>query len=338
MPCLTLHDYRKLQQSPYLDCSPSPEQKRLRRKASRADLAARPIDAGSGGGPGTRVKLAQSSPPPQLHPSPLLRAFPSTPQPHQSATSPSLSSSITTASSSPAYTPLPAETWPPGHWTGSGGFELAEPIRVKRKYPNFTPAKRLPHHDGSGSGWRIYAAIGHGIGDQVSTGLDSIGSAKGIGSGDSGRGTAEVSLKLQLQAKRGRSVRFAGISPESDFAIEATETSEAKEATGDSSFSLSKFKFPAPPSSKGWAGTLGKSRSDATILSKANKHTTAGHFYEHTPPTSPATLHYRGASFDLVNPHASLFLVRQKVLASTLRRPDADPSTGQSRYRNAGRN
>ena len=37
-----------------------------------------------------------------------------------------------------------------------------------------------------------------------------------------------------------------------------------------------------------------------------NKHT--GHFPEATPPTSPTTLSYRGASFDVVNPHASLLL------------------------------
>ena len=34
----------------------------------------------------------------------------------------------------------------------------------------------------------------------------------------------------------------------------------------------------------------------------------AGHLAEPTPSTSPATLHYRGASFDVVNPHASLLL------------------------------
>ena len=33
-----------------------------------------------------------------------------------------------------------------------------------------------------------------------------------------------------------------------------------------------------------------------------------GHLDEPTPPTSPATLHYRGASFDVVNPHESLLL------------------------------
>ena len=34
----------------------------------------------------------------------------------------------------------------------------------------------------------------------------------------------------------------------------------------------------------------------------------AGHLDRHTPPTSPATLHYRGASFDVVNPHQSFLL------------------------------
>jgi hypothetical protein len=33
-----------------------------------------------------------------------------------------------------------------------------------------------------------------------------------------------------------------------------------------------------------------------------------GHLGEATPPTTPTTLHYRGVSFDVVNPHASLLL------------------------------
>ncbi|KAI7099570.1 hypothetical protein KC352_g38181, partial [Hortaea werneckii] len=58
--------------------------------------------------------------------------------------------------------------------------------------------------------------------------------------------------------------------------------------TADSTFSISNFKFPAPPS-RDWIGTF-------------------GHLDPTTHPATSPTIHYKGASFEVVNPHASLLL------------------------------
>ncbi|KAH7065509.1 hypothetical protein B0J12DRAFT_38237 [Macrophomina phaseolina] len=67
-----------------------------------------------------------------------------------------------------------------------------------------------------------------------------------------------------------------------------------------SSFTLSKFPFPEPPQSKPATPPLNvwppESNPELTPL------------LADTPPATPAVLHFRGTSFDVVNPHNSLYL------------------------------
>ena len=133
---------------------------------------------------------------------------------------------------------------------------LAEPVHSKRKFPSFKPAKQLPRRV-SGEDWCVYAAIvkseggdseycGSEVGGQATDG----GEAFAVHGGNSERGS-------DLHGKGGRSVRFAGIERGSSKGGEHPSSSEEHEGTGDSSYTLSKFKFPAPPS-YAWVGTFGK--------------------------------------------------------------------------------
>ncbi|KAK3672732.1 hypothetical protein LTR78_007318 [Recurvomyces mirabilis] len=105
-------------------------------------------------------------------------------------------------------------------------------------------------------------------------------------------GNAEA-IHQEAVKKRARSVRLAGVDSEESDASAHSASGEEKDTTTQSTFTLSNFKFPAP-SGKAWADTF-------------------GHLHEPTPPTSPATLHYKGASFELVNPRASLLLGKQDI-------------------------
>ena len=79
--------------------------------------------------------------------------------------------------------------------------------------------------------------------------------------------------------------------------------------TSTSSFSLSRFEFPDPPQAQPRAGPV-----TSTSISLHS------HFGHHTPPATPTILQYRGASFDLLNPHASLYLAEIRTPAE----PDND--------------
>lgn len=58
----------------------------------------------------------------------------------------------------------------------------------------------------------------------------------------------------------------------------------------------------------------------------------AGHLRNPTPPESPAILHYKGASFDVVNPHASLLLVSSALYCLWIV-PEADDTRAHTTLR-----
>ncbi|KAK5744375.1 hypothetical protein LTR17_002085 [Elasticomyces elasticus] len=252
----------------------------LRRKSPYIDLVATDYGKLAVSDTVTRVpaRLAPIERPQQLAPS-LLQACSPVQQRQQQLyppTSPSLASSITTLQSTPTHSPLTP-----------GGAEFEEEsvqISTKRKFP-FSLAKRLPRH--ITDEWFVYATVvdkdigraGHsGESDSESESEGEVGEAE------------EVPL---VTDKKGRAVRFAGVEKDTSSSIEQSTSGEDKTTANDSTFTLSKFKFPPPPGHN-WSGTF-------------------GHFAEPTPPTSPATLHYRGASFDVVNPHASLLLGKHDI-------------------------
>ncbi|KAK0785231.1 hypothetical protein LTR02_000373 [Friedmanniomyces endolithicus] len=255
----------------------------LRRKPSHIDLAATDYGKLSGA---DAVTLASSRLAPirrqqqqqQLAPT-LLPAF--SPEPQQqlpTPKSPSLSSSITTLQSTPTYSPVLPGGGPFDQWQGAAFTQVSS----KRKFP-FTQAKRLPRR--AVSAWCVYAAvIEQGIEKDFEVSDSTVESES-----DAERGLEEQ----RIEVRRGRSVRFAEIEKETSSGAEQSTSGEEKDATTGSTYTLSKFKFPQPPGHT-WAGSF-------------------GHATEPTPPTSPATLHYRGASFDLVNPHASLLLGKNEI-------------------------
>ncbi|KAF2765464.1 hypothetical protein EJ03DRAFT_207682 [Teratosphaeria nubilosa] len=289
-PYVTLHDFLHAQHEalPLLDLSPNQAVRPLRRKSSRRDLSGDFLPATSHQASSRQLPRLRS-PDSQALLIPLPPLPPSTPQQHPSAASPSLSSTITTLQSTPTQTPVaqPGLDLPPS--IEPACRVLLEPLRVKRKFPGPKPPKRLPRRAGDG-GWLVFANV---IGDSES--VDHLqGHVQSVSVPERPRGGLAARGRRpeteSIEAKRDRSVRFAGIWSESDEG-ESTDRSaqgQEKDATGDSTYTLSKFKFPTPPG-YAWSGTF-------------------GHLSEPTPPTSPATLHYRGASFDLVNPHASLLL------------------------------
>jgi hypothetical protein len=64
-----------------------------------------------------------------------------------------------------------------------------------------------------------------------------------------------------------------------------------------STFSLSKYDFPGPPLAY-----------PANFVGVPSSVPPAHPLYNHTPPATPTVLHFRGSSFDLLNPHDSLRL------------------------------
>ncbi|KAI7522753.1 hypothetical protein KC331_g19069, partial [Hortaea werneckii] len=97
----------------------------------------------------------------------------------------------------------------------------------------------------------------------------------------------ESAFKAALPTTGSRtSDRRASFDHDSPSITKATQTSGHR--TADSTFSISKFKFPAPPS-RDWIGTF-------------------GHLDTATNPTTSTTIRYKGASFEVVNPHISLLL------------------------------
>lgn len=277
---LTLHDYHKLQQSPHLPASPDFDNRRVRRKPSVANLVVAPAQEGF---PWTST----SASPHLIHssaPHPLLLSSlpppPTTPRPRANTASPSLSSTVTTLQSTPTHTPV---------LRGGSNFEqrrlnerieLKEPLRTKRKFDSLKKAKRLPRRADGGGGasgqqsierdgaiWQVYAAVFEP--SAVYQDFD-----EDLSEQSSGQSWLQPAPLFAHQSQppnaKTRTVRFRETDPTADpqapgataaAAAESTTPStwsrEKEEATATSSYSLSKFQFPAPPGQDNWSGTFG---------------------------------------------------------------------------------
>lgn len=271
-PQLTLHDYHKFQQSPLLSASPDSDHRRVRRKPSVANLPAQAAFAW------TSTSASPHFIHSFAHPSLLLSSLPpppATPRPRPNTASPSLSSTVTTLQSTPTHTPV---------FRGGSHFEqrglnerveLTEPIRTKRKFDSLKQARRLPRRAGGDSSstsnerdgeiWEVYAAVFepssdyHGFQQEV----EEVNRAS---DGHSWLQPAPLfAEQIATGRQRPRAVHFEetestdeeGLAE--DLTNRETRSREEKETTATSSYSLSKFQFPAPPGQDNWTGTFGKS-------------------------------------------------------------------------------
>ncbi|KAK3710684.1 hypothetical protein LTR37_010103 [Vermiconidia calcicola] len=301
-PHTTHHQFRKHQDSPGLSSSSTLDYKRIRRKRPSSNLSSGQLRNLRGPALTTSLPSSLHSTSPQaFHPS-LLPPFHSTPILRPSTSSPSLSSTVDTLPSTPTYSPIEPQNWPLEQWRSGEKLEFVEPVRTKRKFTHFKAAKRLPHytalHNGADGIWEVHAAVIE-VGDGYAGDQQDFGEGTEVHVSEESNTSIEepdqIPAETPSSARKGRSVRFEGIATDSSNSdTEHSRTSKTgkpskdNEPTLSSSYSLSKFKFPAPPG-YAWTGTF-------------------GHLTEPTDPASPATLHYKGASFDVVNPHASLLL------------------------------
>lgn len=314
-PQLTLHDFHKFQQSPVLLASSEVDVKRLRRKPSTVNLAASAplLTDHRHWSPSAILPRKQTHTLSQQDFVSSLPHAPVTPRPRPCTASPSLSSTVTTLQSSPTHTPIFRRVADSERVTDGDRIELTEPIRTKRKFDTPRRAKRLPRfHGGGESGggssgqgelWEVYAAVfdpplDQGAGDAVSTAAES----GVVGEASEGTGLAAAQTK--------RAVRFEGVGRQSEASARvcSDRPSDTQSRQATSSLSLSRFEFPKPPGQDNWAGTSGESTSEwlgaAAIAYSVTGHPTSSE----TSYSTPATILYRGASFDVVNPHASLIL------------------------------
>lgn len=310
-PHLTIHQFRQFQQSPALS-SPDLDFKRVRRKKSCAHLSRASFESAPSLPPTTSSVPSSHTNSSQNFLHSLLPPLPSTPVPRPGTKAPSLSSTVDTLQSTPTHTPVHHGGPIVGLWRDFERVGLGEPIRTKRKFPLFKRAKRLPHYTAPGGGdgavWEVHAVVVDISGVAASRGREA------LEKGDLIDSAKEVEASKSSR-KKGRSVRFKGINDENDnkySRVRHSSHSEAeKDASLSSSFSLSKFAFPEPPI-RTLSGTFGKS-SPSTDRHALLNNVSAGQYGEPTPPTSPATLHYKGASFDVVNPHESLILGSSEI-------------------------
>lgn len=92
------------------------------------------------------------------------------------------------------------------------------------------------------------------------------------------------------------------VPPPLDFSTEGSHSSDARTTHTASTFSLSRF--PQPPHWTDPSLFPPHNETEQLAINARSFVSTA----PATPPATPATIHYRGASFDLVNPHDSLLL------------------------------
>lgn len=169
--------------------------------------------------------------------------------PHTAQSSPSLSSSITTAASSPD--PLEASHF--ANWPFSEVTAHLEPLRTKRHFSSLRTAKRLPHRNSPP--WEVHAIIQ--VRESVNSGVQH----------DNSSGKAQAPIGLGVT--NDDSAHTPGISIE----LPGIELPGLPEDSVE----------PAP-----WTGRYGKLSPPVC-------------FYKLT-----WLVHYRGASFHVLNPHASL--------------------------------
>ncbi|KAI5359427.1 hypothetical protein Slin14017_G103290 [Septoria linicola] len=286
-PRLRLDDFHKFHQSPLPASSAQLEHRCVHRKASTANLAAarlRHTDPAAYcfDDPWTPSLILprsfQSISEPNNSPS-STHHRPVTPRPRTYTASPSLSSSVDTLQSSPFPTPIHqghhgAEFEDEENWSGS-----AEPLRTKRKFESLKRAKRLPRRAGGiSSSDSNQDALWEVYADIFEVG-------PGVGT-----------IVQQGDLKKAKSVRFEALEASSSAAAESDpeEVYGTRAGQQTSSTSLSGVDWPLSASHDNWQGTF-------------------GHLNTATPFRSPATVLYRGASFDVLNPHASLIIDPQTL-------------------------
>ncbi|CZT16162.1 uncharacterized protein RCC_12213 [Ramularia collo-cygni] len=275
-PQLTLEDYRRWQYSPVPSASLQLEHRRIRRKPSIQNLTGSSAHSAF-------VRTPSSIPPPPIndfgaHGSLLQHPQqPSTPRPRAYTVSPSLSSTITTLQSTPTHTPIlrggSAEEQ-------TGQHDRCELIGTKRKYSSVKRARRFPREEADRQGsresgiFKVYAAV-----------FDLSGEEKGL--------SKEATLPAATISKD-RALHPTVLDIRHNQDVSRTpgsgESLHRRDQTVTSSLSLSKFEFPAPPNKDNWAGAS-----------------------DYLPKSPSATVLYRGASFDLINPHASLLLGEHNI-------------------------
>ncbi|CAK3755153.1 Hypothetical predicted protein [Lecanosticta acicola] len=292
-PQLTLHEYRRFQQSPVLSASPELDHRRLRRKASSANLAGSPLATAFAWGPSSSLPDRVESQASRSFLPSFLPPPPTTPEVRPATGSPSLSSTVTTLQSTPTHTPDCRRVSAYPHETHHQHAQCAVPISSKRKFTSFQHAKRFPRRadssstEGGNGLWEVYAEVfdlaqsdGEGAAAHVTVDRESSGKLW------------EPTDTAEPVARRERCVRFEGVGDLAGNAGDsaaAASIGEEKDSTATSTFSLSKFEFPAPPGHDNWGVATDNLNSPKS-------------------PYSPATLHLHGTSFDLVNPHDSLLV------------------------------
>ena len=251
-PQLTLHDFHKFQRSPVLASSPELEYRRVRRKASSADLTTaqtRYKDPAIYNWPDdvvwTPSLILPRTPHTTSHsnfsPS-SLNYRPLTPRPRTYTASPSLSSTVDTIQSSPFQTPVNPSRSRVEYEEDEQRVGFTEPIRTKRKFDSLKRAKRLPHSSdnsaGQGELWEVYAEV-----FSLEEDIEQVGE--------------------QAVLRKGKSVRFEAASGK-EASVSRTSVQELEEQRGGhptSSVSLSRVDWPLPPSHDNWQGTFGESQA-----------------------------------------------------------------------------
>ena len=123
------------------------------------------------------------------------------------------------------------------------------PVRYKRKFPNIKQAKRLPRQRAS-SEWCVYAAVDTGGSYKPQVSLDEKTSLPATCS------KSESAFKAEVPTTGIRTAdTCASFHHDSPSVTKTTKTSGHR--TADPTFSISNFKFPAPPS-RDWIGTFGQ--------------------------------------------------------------------------------
>jgi hypothetical protein len=106
----------------------------------------------------------------------------------------------------------------------------------------------------------------------------------------------------QYSATRNNVQQSSPVPNDLEFAAAGSRSSDTRTAHTTSTFSLSRF--PQPPHLLDPSHSPPHDESQPPQINARNLPSIA----PETPPATPATYHYRGASFDLVNPHDSLLL------------------------------
>lgn len=279
-PQLTLHNYRRWQYSPALSTSPELDYRRVRRKPSIQNLTGRSAHSAFSWTPSSIPPLPIDSF--SARDSPLQLQQPSTPRPRTYTASPSLSSTITTLQSTPTHTPILRGSSLDERRSDLGQGEPGGPIGTKRKYPPVQQPRRFPRRPTDGhyrGAHKVYAAVFDLPPEQGGPSKQPNISAK-----------HQLNSRAALANKRDRTVRFAEFDSHRDNhiinrhdSINSSTGSEQPlhrcEQNATSSFSLSKFEFPAPPNKDNWAGALGMASNPSSYPSTTSLLT----IYIHRP-------------------------------------------------------